>query len=89
MDTWIVGKTPIGVFQPPKDTPTAQETTDVSTATVSKMSYLKLFLALCIFLQSAHNGRAGAPSQGEHHKLCLVDKGGNRATCEQTLLGEH
>jgi hypothetical protein len=37
MDTWIVGKTPIGVFQPPinNDTPTGQETSDVSIAASS------------------------------------------------------
>jgi large subunit ribosomal protein L46 len=39
MDTWIVGKTPIGVLQPPKDSiPNAQETPDVSIA-VSSAKY--------------------------------------------------
>lgn len=37
MDTWIVGKTPIGVFQPPRDnTPTEQETPDVSNIASAK-----------------------------------------------------
>ena len=31
MDVWIVGKTPIGIFQPPEDdTPTTQGIPDVS-----------------------------------------------------------
>ena len=53
MDTWIVGKTPIGVFQPPRDIPTAQEAPDVSILFSSKL-YFWNYVQRYVFFFKAH-----------------------------------
>lgn len=80
MDTWIVGKTPIGVYQSPQvgDASPSLDTPDVSHIISDPMGfYLNLIPALCVFLQGTYTGRSSPSSQREYQGFRVVNQGGD------------
>jgi len=84
MDSWIVGRTPIGVYQP-------AETSD------SEVSVPSLFLDqrliscpdLYLFLQGSHLRWTGRRRRQGCHRLCMAHQGRNRASGDTALLVKH
>ena len=89
MDTWIVGRKPIGLYEVhPPSTPTdAGAPPKVRPTQFCLVRHNSSTLVdLCVFLQGTHYGWS-SKTRRICHRLCLAYKGRDLGTREPTVLG--
>ena len=89
MDTWIVGRKPVGLYEVH---PSSASTGEAASPKVCLIQFLPVRLDsstlvdLRVFFQGTHHGWS-SKTRRIRHRLCLAHKKRDLGTREQTVLG--